>query len=114
MVVEERMYTLQTGKVPEYLKLYQEEGMALQTRHLPAMAGYYFTEIGTLNMIVHMWAYDDLQHRAECRAKMTADPEWQAYVKKTQPLILNQETRILNPAPFFKAKLEAMLKAKQG
>jgi hypothetical protein len=111
MLVEERMYTLQTGKVPEYLRLYQEEGMALQTKHLPAMVGYYFTEIGTLNMIVHMWAYDDLQHRAECRAKMAADPEWQAYVKKTQPLILNQETRILNPAPFFKAKLETLIKS---
>ena len=56
MIVEERMYTLQTGKVPEFLKLYQEEGMALQGRHLPAMVGYYFTEIGTLNMIIHMWA----------------------------------------------------------
>jgi hypothetical protein len=111
MIVEERIYTLQPGKVPEYLKLYEEEGMALQTRHLPAMVGYYFTEIGTLNTIVHMWAYDDLKHRAECRAKMLADPEWQAYVKKTQPLIVRQKSRILNPAPFFTAKLATLVKA---
>jgi len=111
MIVEERMYTLQPGKVPDFLKHYQEEGMALQTRHLPAMVGYYFTEIGPLNMIIHMWGYEDLNHRAQCRAKMLADPEWQAYVKKVQPLLVNQETRILNPAPFFKAKLEALAKA---
>jgi hypothetical protein len=111
MFVEERMYTLHPGKVPDYLKLYQEEGLALQTSLLPAMAGYYFTEVGTLNMIVHMWAYEDLKQRAECRARMAADPAWQAYVKKVQPLVLHQETRIMVPAPFFKAKLEAMLKA---
>jgi len=111
MFVEERMYTLHPGKVPDYLKLYQEEGLALQTSLLPAMAGYYSTEVGTLNMVVHMWAYEDLKQRAECRAKMLADPAWQAYVKKVQPLVVHQETRIMVPAPFFAAKLQAMLKA---
>jgi len=111
MFVEERMYTLHPGKVPDYLKLYQEEGLALQTSFLPAMAGYYSTEVGTPNMVVHMWAYEDLKQRAECRAKMLADPAWQAYVKKVQPLVVHQETRIMVPAPFFAAKLQAMLKA---
>lgn len=111
MFVEERIYTLHTGKVPEYLKMYQEEGMAIQTSILPAMVGYYFSELGALNVIVHMWAYEDLKQRSEYRAKLGADPRWQAYLKKLQPLILSQESRILNPAPFFAAKLEAMLKA---
>ena len=111
MFVEERMYTLHPGKVPEYLKLYQEEGMPIQTKYLPAMVGYYFTEVGTMNLVVHMWAYEDLKQRSELRAKMQADPGWQAYVKKIHGLIQSQETRIMNPAPFFTAKLEAMIKA---
>ena len=111
MFVEERMYTLHPGKVPEFLKLYQEEGLPIQMSYLPAMAGYYSTEVGPLNMIVHMWAYEDLKQRAECRAKMWTDPGWQAYAKKVQTLILHQETRIMVPAPFFAAKLQAMLKA---
>jgi hypothetical protein len=111
MFVEERMYTLHPGKVPEYLQLYQEEGMAIQTKYLPAMVGYYSTEIGTLNLVVHMWGYEDLKQRSELRAKMQADAGWQAYIKKIRPLIVSQESRILIPAPFFKAKLEAMLKA---
>jgi L-rhamnose mutarotase len=115
MFVEERMYTLHPGKLPEYLKLYTEEGMAIQTRILPAMVGYYTSEIGaTLNLVVHMWAYEDLKQRSEYRAKMQADPGWQAYAKKIQPLIQHQESRILNPAPFFAAKLEAMIKAGKG
>ena len=45
---------------------------------------------------------------------LMADPAWLAYVKKVQAFLLNQETRILNPAPFFAAKLEAMVKAANG
>jgi hypothetical protein len=55
MYVEERMYTLKTGSVPEYLKHYQNDGMKVQLKHLPHMVGYYFTEVGPLNMIVHIW-----------------------------------------------------------
>jgi hypothetical protein len=58
MFVEERIYTLHPGKIPAYLKLYEEEGMAIQTRILPAMVGYYSTEIGALNVVVHMWGYE--------------------------------------------------------
>src|SRR5215510_1375766 len=114
MFVEERMYTLHPGKMPEYLRLYQEEGMPIQTRILPAMVGYYYTEVGELNLVVHMWAYEDLKQRSDLRAKMAADPGWQAYVKKIHPLIHTQESRILNPTPFFAAKLEAMIKASKS
>ena len=58
MIVEQRTYTLHPGKVPEYLRLYQAEGMAIQTRILGRMVGYFTTEIGPLNQIVHMWGYD--------------------------------------------------------
>jgi hypothetical protein len=78
------------------------------------MVGYYTSEIGTLNLLIHMWGYEDLKQRSELRAKMQADPAWQTYVKKIQPLIQHQESRILNPTPFFAPKLQAMLKAGKG
>jgi hypothetical protein len=68
MYVEERMYTLRPGAVPEYLRHYQNDGMKVQLKHLPHMVGYYSTEVGTLNMIVHMWAYESLDQRERCRA----------------------------------------------
>ena len=67
MFVEERIYTFYPGKLPEYLKLYTEEGMAIQTRYLPAMVGYYTSEIGTLNLLIHMWGYEDLKQRSTAR-----------------------------------------------
>ena len=100
MIVEERVYTLVPGGVPEYLRLYQEFGMEIQKPNLGHMVGYFHTEIGTLNQIVHMWAYDSLDERTRRRAELGADPGWQDYVKKIRPLILSQESKILIPAPF--------------
>ena len=111
MFVEERMYTMHVGKAPEYLKLYEAEGMAIQTQHLPNMVGYYVSETGPQNLVVHMWGYDDLNQRERCRAAMQADPAWQAYVAKVRGLVASQDTRIMKCAPFFVERLKKMLAA---
>ena len=111
MYVEERMYRLKIGAVAEYCKHYQELGMAVQLKHLPHMVGYYFTEVGGLNMMVHLWAYDSLDQREKCRAALQADPEWQKYLAKARPLMETQETRMMKCAPFFVERLKKMLAA---
>ncbi len=111
MYVEERMYRLKVGTAAEYLKHYETEGMKVQLRHLPHMVGYYFTEVGPINMIVHMWAYDSLDQREKCRAAMSADPAWRAYLAKIRPLMETQDTRIMKCAPFFVERLKKMLAA---
>ena len=113
MFVEERMYTLKIGAVPEYLRHYQNDGMKVQLKHLPHLVGYYFTEVGGLNMIVHLWAYESLDQRERCRAAMSADPDWQAYLGKIRPLLERQESRIMKCAPFFVERLKKMLAAVQ-
>ena len=111
MYVEERMYTLHPGRAPEYFKLYESEGMAIQLKHLPHMVGYYVTEVGPQNLVTHMWAYDDLNQREKCRAAMQADPAWQAYVAKVRPIMVSQDTRMHKCAPFFVERLKKMLAA---
>ncbi len=100
MIVEERIYSLNIGAVPLYLKQYEEEGLAIQRSILGRMVGYFSTEIGPLHQIVHLWAYKDLQERAERRARLTADPRWKEYALKTRDLQISQENKILIPAPF--------------
>jgi len=100
MIVEERIYTLHAGKVPEMVKLYGEEGLPLQQKYLGKFIGYFTTETGNLNQVVFMWGFDSLDDRAARRERMARDVEWQAYLKKVQPLILTQENRILKPASF--------------
>lgn len=101
MLVEERTYTTHPGKWRDYLQLYEAEGLEPQKRILGRMVGYYTSEIGELNQIVHLWAYQDLNERAERRARLLADPAFSAYVKKMLPLLQKQESRILRPTSFF-------------
>ncbi|MEJ8824480.1 NIPSNAP family protein [Variovorax humicola] len=101
MIVEERTYTTYPGKWRDYLALFEAEGLEIQHRILGRMAGYYTTEIGELNQIVHLWVYTDLNERAERRGKLLGDPGFKAYVVKMLPLLQKQDSRILKPAPFF-------------
>lgn len=101
MFVDERIYTLHAGKVPVFLKLYEEEGMAAQTRILGKMVGYYFTEFGALNQVVHMWAYESFEERVRRRKELLSSQEWISYAKKMQPLVAHVENKMLIPAPFF-------------
>jgi len=111
MYVEERMYTLQVGTAAQYFKNYEEFGMKVQVKHLPHTVGYYTTEAGELNLVIHLWAYDDLNQRDRCRAAMQADPDWQAYLPKNRPFMISQDTRIMKCAPFFVERLKKMLAA---
>jgi hypothetical protein len=102
VIVEMREYTLVPGKVPEYFKLYEAEGMKVQREILGRNLGYYSTEIGpSLNMVVHLWAYDSFDDRMARRKQLQAHPDWQAYVAKIRPMLIAQTSRILNPAPFM-------------
>jgi hypothetical protein len=100
MIVEQRTYTLRPGKVPEWMEIYQREGYELQVRILGRMVGYFSTELGTLNQVVHLWAYDDLEDRRRRREVLQAQPEWQALLQKLLPLVREMESKILIPAPF--------------
>ncbi len=101
MLVEMRTYTAHPGKWRDYLKLYEAEGLAIQKRILGRMVGYYTTEIGELNQIVHLWAYEDLNERAQRRTALLQEPQWQSYVAKMLPLLQRQESKILTPTSFF-------------
>jgi hypothetical protein len=100
MIVEQRTYTLHPGKVPLYLEIYQRDVYELQVRTLGNMVGYFTTEIGTLNQIVHMWAYEDLEDRRKRRATLFADPQWTAFLEKILPLIVEMKNQILIPTAF--------------
>lgn len=101
MIVEHRTYTLFPGNTSLYLQHYIHEGMAVQLEYLPNPLGYYTSELGVLNQVVHLWGYQDLLERARLRERLKQDPRWRAYVAKILPLIQHQESQILTPAPFY-------------
>jgi NIPSNAP len=106
VIVEMREYTLQAGKVPEYLKIYESEGLAIQREVLGHLVGYYATEIGpAVNQIVHLWAYESFEDRDARRGRLAEHPGWQSYLQKVRPMLIAQSNRLMRPAPFFEPEL---------
>lgn len=102
MIVDHRTYTVHPGKLPEYLEMYKTEGLPLQQQYLGTCVGWYVSmDIGTLNQVVHLWAYDSLADRAERRAALMKDAAWLAFLKKAMPFLQSMENKILTPTDFF-------------
>jgi hypothetical protein len=49
-------------------------GLPTQRQHLDSLVGFFTTEIGNVNEIVHIWASEDRADRIRRRAAMAADP----------------------------------------
>src|SRR6201988_3692692 len=72
MIFEMRTYRLQPGSVPEAEKRF---GEALTDRvKVSPLGAFFHTEVGPLNHIIHVWPYDDLQHRTRVRSQSI--PNW--------------------------------------
>ncbi len=100
MIYEMRTYRMKVGSVPTYLKLVEEDGIAVQKSHLGQLVGYFSSEIGPLNEIVHIWAYADFADRTERRNRLAADPLWKEFLPKIQALIETMDNKILLPTSF--------------
>ena len=100
MLYEMRTYRLKVGAVNHYLRLVEDVGISIQTRHLGKLAGYFSSEIGVLNEIIHIWAYSDLLDRQRRREQLAMDTDWQDFLPKIQVLIEVIESKILSPANF--------------
>ena len=99
MILEMRTYQVHPGKAPEFLKIYQANGLHIITRYAK-LVGCWTKESGTLNSIVFLWGYDDFGHRSAQRAQMAQDTQWQAFVPTILPYLVHQESVFLNPVSF--------------
>ena len=103
MIFDHRTYRCRPGTIKKQNKLYEENGLAAQIRHLGEPLLYATTETGDVNSYVHIWVYESAADRETKRAAMQADPDWQNYMKLSAEAgyLVEQENKILSPASFF-------------
>lgn len=98
MIHELRTYTLIPDRAAEFVNLTREAGFAIRTRHSKCL-GYWTTEIGDLNQVVHLWEYEDYAHRTRVRAALARDGAWNSeYLPRSRPCLVSQESTILVPS----------------
>lgn len=100
MIYEERIYTIKPGYLQQYIRNYETLGLPVQLEVLQRLVGFWTTEIGGLNKVVHIWAYDSLDDRLARRAALARHPKWPAYLDANLALIEEQENRVLVPTAF--------------
>ncbi|HYZ82331.1 MAG TPA: NIPSNAP family protein [Solirubrobacteraceae bacterium] len=99
-IVEQRDYHVFTGKLNELVRLYETEGIAIQSEVLGGLVGAFTTDIGALSTYTHIWRYASYAEREERRARLQARDDWKAFLARIQPLIHTQQSRILVPTTF--------------
>jgi hypothetical protein len=98
MIHELRTYTLVPGTQAQYLKLSGEVGRKIRGDKYGKLEGFWFTEFGTLNQLVHLWSFSDLNERERLRAALAQDQAWNSeYIPQIRPMMLAQENKILAP-----------------
>ena len=96
MLYELRTYTARAGGVPAILKANEEIGRPVRGDDYGKLEGYWFTDIGPLNQVMHLWSYTDMAERDRLRKELGALDAWtKEYVPAIRPLIVNQELRFM-------------------
>lgn len=74
MIYEFRSYALHPGTLPDFV---QRFGDALPKRELLSkLAAFWYTDIGPLNEVIHVWPYEDAAERSKIRADAVKSGIW--------------------------------------
>jgi len=99
-VYDIRSYQLKPGSMYDWSN-YWARGIQFRTAVRPDVPyGGFFTQLGELHTIYHIWCYKSMADRKLCREATWSYPEWNDVVANTVPLIKTMTTRILEPLPF--------------
>ena len=101
-----RTYDIAMGKTPEYMAAVREVALPVRESYGVKLAGWYYTDIGALNRVVHIWAYRDYAHFEEAREAFRTDERWlNDYVPRVKGIVLRQENQIMRASEFFESML---------
>ena len=95
MIYEIRTYQLNPGTVAEFEKRFG--GSYEYRKKYSELIGFFHTEIGPLNEVVHIWPYRDLAERTRIRAEAAKDPNWPPQIRE---FIRSMRSEIVVPFSF--------------
>ena len=100
MIYEHRTYTVVHGEMTRYLERYEQYALPLQLQHLGRLLGFFVSEIGPLNQVLHIWVFADFADRERRRAALDADPAWAAFKALNVGTFVAQEVKIMRGTQF--------------
>ncbi len=95
MIYEFRTYTLHPRTLPEFIKRWVP--MIEKRQTYSKLAAFWYTEIGPLNQVIHVWPYEDALERSKIRAQVVKDKVWPP---PTSEFIAEMKSEIFEPLPY--------------
>jgi len=101
---EMRTYTTKVGQLANYVKLFETIGAPIITKYLK-LVGFWYSEVGEMNQVVHIWEYENFEDRIAKRKALYKDPEWcNDFLPTAGPMLVDQKNQILFAANFSPIK----------
>ncbi|KAF9531947.1 hypothetical protein CPB83DRAFT_848075 [Crepidotus variabilis] len=97
-IFELRSYQLKPGSLLEWENTWRK-GIEARSKWV-APVGAWFSQVGHLHQVHHMWQYPDLHTRKETREKAWQLDGWAETVSKTSQLANSMDSFILTPLSF--------------
>jgi hypothetical protein len=98
MIHELRTYTVTQGSLPQMIRNSGTISREIRGDNYGKLEGYWSTEIGPLNQVMHLWTYSDLNERARLRAELAKNERWiKEYLPLNTAILVRQDIRLLNP-----------------
>jgi hypothetical protein len=97
MLYEMRTYTLKPGTLGDMVKAASTVSRDVRGDNYGKLEGYWSTEIGPLNQVMHLWSYKDYDERTRLRAELSKNARWTGeYLPLIRPLLMRQDLRLMN------------------
>ena len=97
MIYEVRTYRLKPRMVPGFMKAFGE-AYENGRKQLSPLAAFFYSEVGPLNEVMHIWPYENIEERAAVRAEAVATGVWPPAVSD---MIHQMNSEIFTPFPFM-------------
>ena len=95
MIYEFRTYQIKAGSLQTVISKFQEKIEGRNT--ISKIGAFWYSEIGVLNQIVHVWPYENMEHRNQCREKAVKKNLWPP---DTAEYMLSMNTEFWKPVSF--------------
>ena len=104
MIIEMRTYLLKPTTLKRFLDIYNNEIRETHVSILGNQIGFFYTEFGDLNKVIHLYGYESYEDRDRRRAILAKNKDFLNYLTKVEDIIVRMNNEILLPTEFSKIK----------
>jgi hypothetical protein len=98
MIYELRTYTCRPGTNAIVARNSGTVAKDIRGDDYGKLEGYWLTEIGTQNQVMHLWSYESFDERARLRGELSKNERWvKEYLPLIRPHLVRQHVRLMTP-----------------